>query len=370
MTAVGSWTGREASALRQALRLSVRAFAEHLDVAPRTVSKWAKLGEATRPYPDQQALLDTALDRADAGAQERFILLLNGSTAPAVRFPAVPASWDYESWTDDLDRTVAALSHQDFPATARLLEHWLSRYPAAGSDDRGLYLHARSLVLLGDSRRDQGQLRGPGSAAQAYRAALGMFTELGIPRRVAQSELSLTVAAEMTGQLGPAAHSYARLADDERLSARDRARARLWIGTALSKNGQHGHAARIISLATREFEVLGEAEDWSVAHQKLALAYRGAGDLSRAQRLITVARESRLVSLPPDAWRRATALADLAEVGPRALAGHLDSRLAAWRTSPHVTPQPVPEALAMMLRAGPAPGENLALTGRPDGEGK
>jgi len=78
----------------------------------------------------------------------------------------------------------------------------------------------------------------------------------------------------------------------------------------------------------------------------------------------------RLVSLPPDAWRRATALADLAEVGPRALAGHLDSRLAAWRTSPHVTPQPVPEALAMMLRAGPAPGENLALTGRPDGEGK
>ena len=48
MTAISSWTGREASALRQALRLSVRAFAEHLDVAPRTVSKWAKLGEATR----------------------------------------------------------------------------------------------------------------------------------------------------------------------------------------------------------------------------------------------------------------------------------------------------------------------------------
>ena len=64
MTAVGSWTGREARALRQALRLSVRAFAEHLDVAPRTVSKWEQLGQATRPYPDQQALLDTALDRA------------------------------------------------------------------------------------------------------------------------------------------------------------------------------------------------------------------------------------------------------------------------------------------------------------------
>jgi transcriptional regulator with XRE-family HTH domain len=98
MTAIGSWTGREARALRQALRLSVRAFAEHLDIAARTVSKWEKLGEATRPYPDQQALLDTALDRAGSAAQERFILLLNGSTTPAVRSPAVPASWDYESW--------------------------------------------------------------------------------------------------------------------------------------------------------------------------------------------------------------------------------------------------------------------------------
>jgi len=311
MTAIGSWTGREARALRQALRLSVRAFAEHLDVAPRTVSKWEKLGEATRPYPDQQALLDTALDRAGTAAQERFILLLNGSTNPAVRSPAVPASWDYESWTDDLDRAVAALSHQDFAATARLLAHWLSRFPAGGLDDRGLYLHARSLVLLGDSRRDQGQLRGPRSAAQAYRAALAMFTELGIPRRVAQTELSLTVVAEMTGQLGPAARSYARLADDERLSARDRARARLWIGTALSKDGQHGHAARVITAAARELEELGEAEEWSVAHQKLALAYRGAGDLSRAQRLIAVARDSGADDTPLQKVRLAAAQAHI-----------------------------------------------------------
>ena len=36
--------------------------------------------------------------------------------------------------------------------------------------------------------------------------------------------------------------------------------------------------------AAREFEDLGEAEDWSVAQQKLALAYRGAGDLGQAQR--------------------------------------------------------------------------------------
>jgi hypothetical protein len=39
----------------------------------------------------------------------------------------------------------------------------------------------------------------------------------------------------------------------------------------------------------------------------------------------------RLASLPPDACHRATALADLAEAGPRTLAWHLDSHAVAWR---------------------------------------
>ena len=51
---------------------------------------------------------------------------------------------------------------------------------------------------------------------------------------------------------------------------------------------------------------------------------------------------SRLASLPPDACQRATALADLAEAGPQALARHLDSHVAAWRNSLHVIPQPGP----------------------------
>jgi hypothetical protein len=50
--------------------------------------------------------------------------------------------------------------------------------------------------------------------------------------------------------------------------------------------------AQVITAAARELEELGEPEEWSVAHLKLALAYRGAGDLSRAQRLIAIARDS------------------------------------------------------------------------------
>lgn len=65
MTTVRTWTGLEARALRRALRMRVRAFAQHLGVAPRTVAKWENLGVAVRPRPDTQAILDTALARAD-----------------------------------------------------------------------------------------------------------------------------------------------------------------------------------------------------------------------------------------------------------------------------------------------------------------
>ena len=237
--AVRLWTGREARALRGALRLSVRAFAEHLGIAARTVSKWEQLGQATHPHPDTQAILDTALDRAGTAAQIRFQMLLAdaGTLYPAASRQMILPAWDYETWSDDLDRTVVALSRQDFTTGTTLIERWLARYPVGQLDTRGLYLHARSLVLLGDAHRDQGRLDGPLSAPHSYRRALAIFGDLDIPRRVAQIELALTVVAEMAGQLQAAAQGYSRLADDERLSGRDRARARLWIGTALSKDG-------------------------------------------------------------------------------------------------------------------------------------
>jgi transcriptional regulator with XRE-family HTH domain len=75
MASVRRWTGHEARALRVALRFTVRAFAEHLGVAVRTVSKWEKAGAATYPLPDTQAMLDTVLCRADGAAQQRFELL-------------------------------------------------------------------------------------------------------------------------------------------------------------------------------------------------------------------------------------------------------------------------------------------------------
>lgn len=319
MSTVQLWTGRETRALRGALRMSVRVFAEHLGVAPRTVSKWERLGEATRPYPDTQAILDTALQQATAEAQARFQVLLAGMPSARLLARRAPSAWDFETWADDLDRAVIALSRQDFTTSTMLTGRWLTRFPEGQLDTRGLYLYARSLVLLGDAHRDQGRLQGPRSAVSSYRRALSVYGELDIPRRAAQVELSLTVVSEMGGELQAAARGYALLAGDDRLSGRDRARSRLWIGTALSKDGEHGHAARVMTEAAREFEDLGEAEDWSVAQQKLALAYRGAGNLAEAQRLITIAGSSGPTGTPMQKVRLSTAKAHilLSDTGTR-----------------------------------------------------
>jgi tetratricopeptide (TPR) repeat protein len=293
--------------------MSVRVFAQDLGVGVRTVSKWEKHGAATVPRPDTQAILDTALERADASAQMRFQMLLAevaGSAHPGT-VSSAPRPWDYETWSDDLERAVVYLSRQNFAAATSLLNRWLARYPTDQLDAKGLYLHARSLVLSGDARRDQGVLVGPRSAQVSYRRALAMFADLDIPRRLAQAKLSLVVVDEMNGDLQGAARQYQVLADDERLSGRDRARSRLWVGTALSKAGQHDYAARVMAEATTEFEELDEADDWSVAHQKLALAYRGAGQLDQALHFIDAARTSGTNDTPMHRVRLNTAHAHI-----------------------------------------------------------
>ena len=310
MATVQQWSGLQARALRHAMRLSVRSFAERLGVAVRTVTKWETLGAGTCPRPDTQAILDTALARCDAATHLRFEVLLSETSASGARRLAAtigPRSWDYESWTEDVERTVTALNGQNFAFATSLLDRWLSRYQPRELDEKGLYLYARSTALRGDLLRDQGAVAGPLSAGHAYARARSVFSQLDIPRRVAQLDLSLAVVAEMSGDLDASARRYESLAVDERLSRRDRTRALLWVGTALTKNGEHAYATRVMTTATRDFEELGEPEDWSVAHQKLALAHRAAGDLSAALHLIGVARNTATAQSPLQRVRLNTA---------------------------------------------------------------
>jgi tetratricopeptide (TPR) repeat protein len=301
--------------LRQALRLSVRTFAGHLGVAVRTVAKWEAGGRETVPRPDTQAILDTALSQASLEVQQRFgQLLQDGGTAVSqslIRIPAGVGAHDYDSWADDLDRTLVCLGRQEFTLARNLLERWLRRFEPNSQDTLGMHLYGRSLRLHGDVQQDQGRLDGPLSARQSYRAALRVFTELDAGRRVAQLELQLVVLDEMSGLLERAAWAYQQLVDDERLSQRDRTRAYLWVGTALSKRGLNDEAEHYIQPAIQDFEMLEEPQDWSVAHQKLALARRGAGDLRGASQAIEVALANRTSDAPMQRVRLDTAHAHI-----------------------------------------------------------
>lgn len=70
------WTGVEARALREARRMSVREFADHLGVSDRIVSRWEAAGDRMRPRPVNEAALDTSLSRADLAMHERFAAAL------------------------------------------------------------------------------------------------------------------------------------------------------------------------------------------------------------------------------------------------------------------------------------------------------
>lgn len=70
MAVVALWRGHEIRALRESLRMGVRAFAEHLGVSERQLWKWE--GQYAIPDPMFQSTLDTALAIAPAAVRARF----------------------------------------------------------------------------------------------------------------------------------------------------------------------------------------------------------------------------------------------------------------------------------------------------------
>ena len=91
METVRRWTGREARALRLALRMSVRGFAEHLGVNPAAVSNWEKRGTATRMRYETQQMLDVDLARSPIEVKQRFAQTLKASAAASSSASRPPA---------------------------------------------------------------------------------------------------------------------------------------------------------------------------------------------------------------------------------------------------------------------------------------
>ncbi|GGU15036.1 transcriptional regulator [Lentzea flava] len=82
MSLSNGWTGADACALQDALRLSQEAFAEHLGVHSRTVGYWHKK-PTSRPNPEVQQVLDVALERASDEVKARFAEARAGSPPAA-----------------------------------------------------------------------------------------------------------------------------------------------------------------------------------------------------------------------------------------------------------------------------------------------
>lgn len=93
------WTGRTATALRKALRLTSDRFAARLDVAPRTVVNWAANPEIV-PRSAIQDSLDDLLHRSPPLVRTRFEQLLDDEEPEA---PAAQA----------LRVAIAVVVHQD-----------------------------------------------------------------------------------------------------------------------------------------------------------------------------------------------------------------------------------------------------------------
>jgi hypothetical protein len=74
MQVMASWTGAQADALRQAMRMTNESFADHLGVAVRTVAYWRKRPDMI-PQHQMQEVLDAALERAPDRVKAKFALL-------------------------------------------------------------------------------------------------------------------------------------------------------------------------------------------------------------------------------------------------------------------------------------------------------
>jgi hypothetical protein len=134
MNIVASWTGGRADALRQALRMTNEAFAEHLGIAVRTVAYWRARPDVI-PRPVMQQMLDIALARAPEQARAQFGLLLaerehghplpaTGSRISAADEVASLTAWITSSNTSDeavehIDQATAVLADQHTQVTAR-----------------------------------------------------------------------------------------------------------------------------------------------------------------------------------------------------------------------------------------------------------
>ncbi|MEU5425820.1 XRE family transcriptional regulator [Streptomyces olivoreticuli] len=81
MATVVQWTGREAALLGEAMRLPIRVYAQKLGVDPKTITRWRRMGRATKLRPETAEMLDAMTALCSPEVLETFHASL-GAAAP------------------------------------------------------------------------------------------------------------------------------------------------------------------------------------------------------------------------------------------------------------------------------------------------
>ncbi|MBN1170624.1 MAG: hypothetical protein JXA67_00440 [Micromonosporaceae bacterium] len=169
MGEVSAWTGAEAEALRVALRMSLRGFAEHLGVSVGAVASWKRRGVTVRPTPEMQVVLDAALAQVDPKVRQRFQAIRcthpdsgvfvagpsDGAPRPGVAIQAaggilLTVVADGRPVTLPLDAVAAAATSPAPRQGVGVVGH---SDPGATADERAYELFVRGCGLLGTNDR-------------------------------------------------------------------------------------------------------------------------------------------------------------------------------------------------------------------------
>jgi formylglycine-generating enzyme required for sulfatase activity len=146
---VQRWSGREARALREAERLSLRAFAAALGVNDAAVSNWERRGDKARLRYETQQLLDIRLAQADTDTQARFKLLLAETAyGPAGETPTVRSAPPDET---------AAAGQVRHPVDGKLITLVDAGVFLQGRDNEPVWLHAFYIDVYPTTNADYGR---------------------------------------------------------------------------------------------------------------------------------------------------------------------------------------------------------------------
>ena len=155
---VARWTGWHANALREALRMTNEEFAEHLQVAVRTVAYW-RSDPGMVPRQGMQQILDVALERAPDQARAQFRTLAEaGSDSSSVPRANAAAHDDPAGLTEWLTATGTSdevIEAVDRAAIALAESHAWTPAPVLLSDVRQLQARTWRLLTAGRPRHRQ-----------------------------------------------------------------------------------------------------------------------------------------------------------------------------------------------------------------------